>query len=205
MRSIGRRISRTFLSLCSFWTIPARCSNAFDALSFLPDLVPGEEGYYRPFDNLFGTPTSEEFRPSLQTSKSKQRTMPFSPCVQHVKNADIMVHCEECEMWRPVYSKYKLTTAERATLNQALEEFTFTCGTVLSDLELGEKRLDGDHVFVRGLRCYEPLEKLHVYYSVGSYEHICIYCCSSNNISQKQDFYPQCAACSNREVIKRRK
>ena len=176
---------------------------AFDTLSFLPDPVLGEEGHYRPFDNVFGTPTLEEFRPSLQTSKSKQRTMPFSPCAQHMKNADIMVQCEEREMWRLVYSKYKLTTAERATLNQALEEFTFTCGAVLSDLELGLERLDGEHVFVRGLRCYEPLEKL--YYSVRSYEHICIYCCSSDNISQKQDCYPQCAACGNREVIKRRK
>ena len=99
---------------------------AFDSLSFLPDPVPGEEGHYSPFDDVFGTPTSAEFRPSLQASKSKQRTMPFSPCVQHMKNADIIVQCEECEMWRLVYSKYKLTTAERATLNQALEEFTFT-------------------------------------------------------------------------------
>jgi len=72
-----------------------------------------------------------------------------------------------------------------ARSNQAQEEFTFTCGAVLSDLELGEERLDGEHVFVRSLRCYEPLEKL--YYSVGSYEHICIYCCSSENIFQKQD------------------
>ena len=78
-----------------------------------------------------------------------------------MKNADIMVQCEECEMCRLVYSKYKLPTAERATLNQALEEFTFTYGAVLSDLELGEERLDGEHVFVRGLRCYEPLEKLY--------------------------------------------
>ena len=87
-------------------------------------------------------------------------------------------------MWRLVYSKYKLTTAERATLNQALEEFTFTCGAVLSDLELREERLDGEHVFVRGLCCYEPLEKL--YYSVRPYEHICIYCCSSENISRSK-------------------
>ena len=55
---------------------------------------------------------------------------------------------------------YKLTTAERATLNQALEEFTFTCGAVLSDLEFGEVRLDGEHAFGRDLCCYEPLEKL---------------------------------------------
>ena len=53
---------------------------AFDTLSFLPDTVPGEEGHYRPFNDVFGTPTSEEFRPSLQTSKSKQRTMPSLTC-----------------------------------------------------------------------------------------------------------------------------
>ena len=67
-----------------------------------------------------------------------------------------------------MYSKYKLTTAKRATLNQALEQFTFTYGAVLSDLELGEESLDREHVFVWDLRCYQPLEKL--YYSVGSYE-----------------------------------
>ena len=70
--------------------------------------------------------------------------MPFSLSVQHMKNADIMVQCEECEMWRLVYSKYTLTTAKRATLNQVLEEFTFTCGAVLSELELGEERLMGN-------------------------------------------------------------
>ena len=202
VRHYSFTIKKCGVSSCSLCRPVRMPREAFDTLSFLPDPVPGEEGHYRPFDDVFGTPTSEEFRPSLQTSKSKQRTMPFSPSVQHVKNADIVVQCEECEMWRLVYSKYKLTTAERATLNQALEEFTFTCGAVLSDLELGEERLDGEHVFVRGLRCYEPLEKL--YYSVGTYELICIYCCSSE-ISQKQDCYPQCAACGNREVIKKRK
>ena len=40
---------------------------------------------------------------------------------------------------------------------------------MLSDLE-GEECLDGEQAFVRSLRCYEPVEKLH--YSVGSYEHI---------------------------------
>ena len=65
-------------------------------------------------------------------------------------------------MWKLVHSMYKLTTAERAMLNQALKESTFTCGAVLSDLELGEERLDRDHVFVWDLRCYEPLDKLYI-------------------------------------------
>ncbi len=41
-------------------------------------------------------------------------------------------------------SKYKLKS-ERTILNQALENFS------LSDLELGEERLDREHVFVRGV------------------------------------------------------
>ncbi len=70
-------------------------------------------------------------------------------------------------MRRLVYSKYKMKS-ERTVLNQALENFSFTCGAMLSDLELGEEHLDGEHVFVRSVRCYEPLEKL--YHSVGNYE-----------------------------------
>ena len=93
-----------------------------------------------------------------------------------------------------VYSKYKLSSTERATLNQALEDFTFTCGAVLTDLQLDGERLKGEYVFVRRLRCYEPLEKL--YYSVGTYESICVYCCSSDNITNQLDSYPQCIDCA---------
>ena len=67
-----------------------------------------------------------------------------------MRNTDIMVQCEECKMWRLVYSKYKLTEAKRATLNQALEDFTYMCGAVLPDLELGEECLDGKNLFCKG-------------------------------------------------------
>ena len=39
---------------------------AFDSLSFLPDPVSGEDGHYRKFDSVLETPTSEEFRLSIQ-------------------------------------------------------------------------------------------------------------------------------------------
>ena len=81
-------------SLCRPVRMPQEASNFF---LFLPDPVPGEEGHYRPFDNVSGTATSEEFRPSLKASKNKQQRVPFSPSVQHVKNADIMVQCEKCK------------------------------------------------------------------------------------------------------------
>ncbi len=44
-------------------------------------------------------------RLSLQSLKSQPRkTLSFSASVQHVKNANTLVLCEECETWRIVYS-----------------------------------------------------------------------------------------------------
>ena len=174
----------------------------FDKLSYLPDSVPGEDGHYRPFSEVYGTPTTEEHRPSPQTRKGRQKSLPFSASVQHVKNADTMIQCEECEMWRLVYSKYKLTAAERQTVGKALEDYTYSCGAQLSDLGL-DGRLGNDNLCIRNIRCYEPLQKL--YYSVGTYELICIFCCSNENLISKEDCYSQCTDCANREPIKERK
>lgn len=75
-------------------------------------------------------------------------------------------------MWRLVYSKFKLTASERKTLQNMLDEFTYTCGAQLEDLGL-EGHLK-EIVAMRIIRCHEPVEKL--YYSVGTYEQICVYC-----------------------------
>ena len=174
----------------------------FENLSYLSDPVPGHDGHYRPFEQVYNTETTEEHRPSLQSQKGRQKALPFSASVQHVKNADIMIQCEECEMWRLVYSKYKLTAAERKTLEKTLEEYTYTCGAQLSDLNL-DGRLGSDTVCLKNVRCYEPLEKL--YYAVGTYEVICIHCCSNKDLISKEGCYPQCSDCVNKDPIKKRK
>ena len=56
--------------------------------------VPGEDGHYRPFIEVYGTSMTEEHRPSLQTRKGRQKSLPFSASVQHVKNVDMMIQCE---------------------------------------------------------------------------------------------------------------
>ena len=172
----------------------------FDQLHHLPDPIPGQDGHYKSFSEIFGMSTTEEFRPSLQAKKSKQKTLPFTASVQHVRNANIMIQCEECTMWRLVYSKFKLTASERKILQTVLDDFTYTCGAQLQDLGL-EGRLK-DNVEMRIIRCYETVERL--YYSVGTYENICIYCCSNANLTIKEQHYPQCSGCSNREGIKKR-
>ena len=141
-------------------------SELFDQLHHLPDPIPCPDGHYKPFSEVYGTPTTEEFRPSLQLKKFKQKTLPFTASVQHVRNVNVMIQCEECEMWRLVYSKFKLTVAERKNLQEALDDLTYTCGAQLQDLDLGGCLKE--NVEMRIIRCYEPVEKL--YYSVGTYE-----------------------------------
>lgn len=54
--------------------------------------------------------------------------MPFSPSVQHCRNTDVMIQCTECDKWRLVFSKKKLTKRQKEQLNEILEEIDFTCG-----------------------------------------------------------------------------
>ena len=93
----------------------------FDAIKHLPFPVSGDDGHYRPFSEVVGMETSEEHRPSLKKApKAKAKSLPFYASVQHVKNTLLMLQCEECNMWRLVYSKYKFSMAQRRKLQQLL-------------------------------------------------------------------------------------
>ena len=71
--------------------------NIFKKLHHLPHPVPGEDDHCTAFSEVSGTDTSEEHRPSYRTKPlSKKNTLPFYASVQHVKNAELMVECEEC-------------------------------------------------------------------------------------------------------------
>ena len=107
-----------------------------------------------------------------------------------------MLECEECGMWRLLYSKHKLKAADRCQLQQILDNWSYSCGAQLQDLNLTGSLAE---VYVREITCNEPIEKL--YYS-AKYEPICIYCALPQPFSDP-NFYPQCAGCSNREKIKK--
>ena len=130
--------------------------------------MPNDDGHYKPFDSLYGKETSEKHRPSLQTRPSRAKTLPFVASVQHARNTNLMVQCEECEMWRLIYSKYKLTTPERKQVSDSLQEFTYTCGASFLDLNFAGWLSE---VCIRYLQCYSPLEKL--YYALNK-EPLCI-------------------------------
>ena len=79
-------------------------------------------------------------------------------------------------MWRLIYSPNKLKAEDKKLLERKLDNFAFSCGTTLEELDLPEHM---QNLAVRQLQCEEPVEKL--YYSMG-YEPICIYCSSEDNL-----------------------
>lgn len=169
----------------------------FKSLHHLPDPVPAEDGHYTPFKEVYGTETTGEFRPSLShQKKSTKRSLPFYASVQHVKNAQLMIQCDSCGMWRLIYSKYKLKEEQRRLIEQLLDNLSYTCGGKLKDLNLPEQF---SNVEIKDHHCHDPIEKL--YYS-AKLEPICIYCGAIEPFTL-EDCYPQCANCSDRPHIKK--
>ena len=128
-----KKCSKSDCKICKKPRLPG---NVFEEINFLPDPVPNDNGHYKSFSDVYGTKTSEEHRPSIQKKPAKQKTLPFSASVQHARNTNIMIQCEECEKWCLLYSKVKLTTVEQHQLNTALSDFTYTCSANLVDLHL---------------------------------------------------------------------
>ena len=168
----------------------------FDHIKHLSFPAPGEDGHYKAFPDVFGSDASEEFRLSQKMTKKKANTLPFYASVQHVKNSQLMVQCEECNMWRLVFSKYKLKAAPHQRLQQVIGDYSYTCGAKLEDLNLGEEFKNVD---VKDHSCGDPIEKL--YYSAG-FDPICVYCAVEQTYTS-QEHYPQCEACSHLPQIKK--
>eukprot|EP00111_Clytia_hemisphaerica_P022406 TCONS_00065858-protein len=81
-------------------------------LPFLPDPQLGANGHYKPFKDMYGKVTKDS-RPSLNARpKNTRKKLNFSPSKQHAKNTDTMLQCEECDKWRLVFSKKKITKAQ---------------------------------------------------------------------------------------------
>lgn len=62
------------------------------------------------------------------TCPSQKKTVPFNVTQQHVKNVNLVIQCEECEMWRLFFSKKKLSPAFVLQLENIIEDVSYTCG-----------------------------------------------------------------------------
>ena len=179
-------------SACTICKPPRLPQETFDKLHHSPDPIIGSDQHYLPFEEVYGTETTEKDRPSAQKSKDGGRKF----TLKHVKNANIMLMCDECSLWRLLYSCNSLSDEERQKVQDSLGSVSFTCGVPIEDF-------DADlPVYTRSLNCYEPIEKQ--YYSAG-YEPICVYCASTDELDMTSNtgYLPQCGNCAGKEQIKK--
>ena len=170
--------------------------NIFKTLHHIPHPTPGDDEHYLSFSEVFGTTTTEEHRPSYTSKKTPRvkRKLSYYASKQHVKNSQLMVQCSECELWRIIFSKYKLKDHQISYLRDVLDDFTYSCGASLKDLNLSEEY---KFVDIRDHDCYDPVEKL--YYS-AEYTPICVYCAAEYPYTTS-DRYPQCDKCQDKPPI----
>lgn len=162
------------------------CVLTFISIYNFKAFTSSDSPHYKPFIEVYGTETSDSFRPSLLEEKAKSKSLPFYASVQHVKNAQVMLQCESCNMWRLVFSKFKLNSTQRQLLLDLLDNLTYTFGSKLKDANLPEEFVN---VEVRSHLCGDPIEKL--YYS-ANLDPICVYCGEQEPYTI-EGMYPQCA------------
>lgn len=102
-----------------------------------------------------------------------------------------MVQCEDCSMWRLVFSKRELSATARSTLQAILEDILYISGAILNDLDLPGSL---SSVVIDIQQCGNAIERL--YYSAG-YEDICPLCVTASDLVQSlpDSVYPICSSC----------
>lgn len=74
----------------------------FSKIKLFQDPMMKDDGHFIQFEEIHGTDTPENDRPSLKSGK--ESFMPFYASVQHAKNSEMMLCCDECGMWRLIYA-----------------------------------------------------------------------------------------------------
>ena len=64
-------------STCDICRPPRLPPDVFGDLKYLPDPMSGDDGHGKSFQDIYGTETSEEDRPSLQKRPARAKTLPF--------------------------------------------------------------------------------------------------------------------------------
>ncbi|GBC10931.2 hypothetical protein GLOIN_2v1780244 [Rhizophagus irregularis DAOM 181602=DAOM 197198] len=171
----------------------------FDELHFLPDPEPSiaDSNHYKDFSSIYGTQTSENFRPS----KAEQLEADNLP--QGIFNNNRVrefVECDFCGKIRCIYSMSALKKEQISTLQLKINDNDFTC--VIEEWMPPSHELKGIVFIHQSLSCDSPIES--GYYSNRLKKpSICYYCGKNNSLVKAtndllhgyQSVYPLCSNC----------
>ena len=110
--------------------------------------------------------------------------------------------CEECTKPRLLHSQKKLKANEVVRLESVFEDVRYSCGADVHDIDVnGNDSPILEKGFVKvNLTCIEI-----PYYSVGTYEIICIHCRSDEGVREEPHLYPICSKCIENKKQPKRK
>ena len=69
----------------------------FFVVMHLPDPTPSSDGHYKPLAEILGRRLQKTIYYPFRRSRGKKTTLPFQGVLQHVKNANMMLECEDVE------------------------------------------------------------------------------------------------------------
>ncbi|CAG8721321.1 4725_t:CDS:2 [Gigaspora margarita] len=123
-----KKCSKLSCNICR----PPHCSlEDFEQLHCFPDPVPGDNLYYKSFEELYSMQMTENHRLSLINLNKKTKpkhTMPFCPAAACAKNIGITVNCIECDKPHLLFSAKKLSEKDHTLLQRFLDTIFYTCG-----------------------------------------------------------------------------
>ncbi|XP_033762815.1 uncharacterized protein LOC117344244 [Pecten maximus] len=216
-RSYFFTIKKCGVADCEICPPPVLPPDQFAELHPFPDPVPGDEGHYKDFSELYGIEeTSEEFCPSHRQKKTSSvhhgHDIPFSPSAQTAKTCQQTVACIECNRPRVVYAASKLSNSEQSLLTRLLSMYHYSCGSILQELQPEDAskapRINAllTKVYVRSnITCDTPIEV--PYFSSKCFPPVCFHCGSDTDLVIKESQYPMCKICDTRDkqALKRKR
>ncbi|CAG8633361.1 11116_t:CDS:2 [Ambispora leptoticha] len=193
---INQKCGESSCTICR----PPRCSQEeFEQLHCLPDPIPGDDLHYKSFEEIYGTRTTENHRPSLESEVDDDTENTVSP--NEEANEENMNKEDE-----PDQSESESTEEEEAGENvegsgESEEE---SDENVESDTH-GEDSINElfSRVFVNdSLSCSATIEK--PYYSAGIYPAVCIECGCRDANRLAKDEHPRCSNCGGNSINPRK-
>ena len=180
-RHYSFQVKKCGLPSCTLCKPVRMDQETFSNLHYLPDPIPGDEGHYRTFVDIYGQCTTEEYRPSLLAAKKDSRkSIGFSPSQQHVHNVGLLVQCDK---WRVLFCRHKLNYQEVTELGKCLDDISYTCGVMFSELDLPGRL---KNVCVKDHKCSEA---------------ICCLCASDDVASELElEYLPLCQDCKDQRL-----
>jgi hypothetical protein len=154
----------------------------FKDLDFVPDPMPGPEGVFLPFEEVYNVmETNDLGRPSLSMKAPTSEIDKNNSALLKGTRVRDVIKCSECARPRCIFAATRLTNEEILAVKAVKDEDNYICGDVLFQ----EDSIYYDKIVVRNLlSCAKIMETTYYAKKISSahFPSVCFHCGSGNTI-----------------------